>query len=421
MQLDTEGFVYPVIDDRKCIQCDRCRKVCPVNNKKNVRRPFHVYAVKNRNEEIRAASSSGGMFTLFAEKVIHDGGVVFGARFNDKWEIVHDYTEIIAGLASFRGSKYVQSIIGDAYKQARTFLLKGRKVLFSGTPCQIAGLKEYLQEDFENLITIDLVCHGVPGPEVWQRYLEELINAIAPPHPDNYYMINERFYITSISFRHKIYGWKELTLVIQIGYIEDMLKNKLLDIQHRDKKFYWKQSCGTTKYFINKNKDIQKTITITKPLSQNAFMKGFLNNIYLRPSCYQCPTRCLRSGSDITLGDYWGIQNTVPEFDDDKGVSLVMINSQKGNLLYEQLEKEDRETTYTDACAGNPTIEKSEDEPLDRAVFFKRWQNEKIIPLINELTYISLCIRIRNKIISILSRVLRKIGLYSMVKSIVKG
>jgi hypothetical protein len=205
-----------------------------------------------------------------------------------------------------------------------------------------------------------------------------------------------------------------------MGYIDDMLKSAILDIQHRDKKLGWKQSCGTTKYSISKNNSNHKIITIIKPLSQNVFMKGFLKNIYLRPSCYQCQTRCQKSGSDITLGDYWGIQNIAPEFDDDIGVSLVMINSSKGKLLYGQLEKDDSETTYTNACAGNPTIEKSVSEPLDKAMFFKRWQNENVIPLINELTHVSLHIRIKNKIISILSQVLRKIGLYSIVKSIIK-
>jgi coenzyme F420-reducing hydrogenase beta subunit len=178
MQLDSEGFLYPFVDDLKCIHCECCKNICPVINQKNGSSPIQVYAAKNRNEIIREASSSGGIFTLFAEKVINDGGVVFGARFNERWEVIHDYTESIEGLAAFRGSKYVQSIIGNSYRTARTFLLEGRNVLFTGTPCQISGLREYLKKDFGNLITIDLVCHGVPSPELWRRYLEELIDTL---------------------------------------------------------------------------------------------------------------------------------------------------------------------------------------------------------------------------------------------------
>ena len=135
-----------------------------------------VYAVKNRDEEIRRQSSSGGIFTLLAEKILDENGVVFGARFDENWDVKHDYVETREGLALFRGSKYVQSRIGDSYLQAQQFLKKGRKVLFSGTPCQIAGLKLFLGKEYDSLLAVDFVCHGVPSPLVWRMYLSQLID-----------------------------------------------------------------------------------------------------------------------------------------------------------------------------------------------------------------------------------------------------
>ncbi|MDR1399243.1 MAG: Coenzyme F420 hydrogenase/dehydrogenase, beta subunit C-terminal domain, partial [Treponema sp.] len=163
MRDDAEGFLYPEINDDICICCGLCEKICPIHLQINSGKPLRVYAAKNQDEHIRGESSSGGIFTLLAEAVIHRGGVVFGARFNEKWEVIHDYTETVERLAEFRGSKYVQSIIGNTYKQVRDFLSGGRMVLFSGVPCQIAGLKAFLQKEYDNLLTVDLVCHGVPS------------------------------------------------------------------------------------------------------------------------------------------------------------------------------------------------------------------------------------------------------------------
>jgi coenzyme F420-reducing hydrogenase beta subunit len=179
MQYDNEGFLYPAINTEQCINCELCKKVCPVINQGTERKPLYVYAVKNLNEQIRQESSSGGLFTLFAESVIHDGGIVFGARFNDTWDVIHDFTKTSKGLSSFRGSKYVQSTVGNTYTQVREFLIDGKRVLFSGTPCQIAGLKLFLKpEEYKNLLTIDLVCHGVSSPWVWRAYLDEFIKTV---------------------------------------------------------------------------------------------------------------------------------------------------------------------------------------------------------------------------------------------------
>jgi hypothetical protein len=186
-------------------------------------------------------------------------------------------------------------------------------------------------------------------------------------------------------------------------------------VNFRSKYYGWKKSCGTVEVNIHNDSEV---VSIIESADKNVFMKGFLNNLYLRPSCYKCPAR--KSGSDITIGDYWGIQNIIHELDDDKGVSLVMINTQKGKFLYDLLEKEEIETSYADACASNPMVEKSANEPLNRIVFFQRWKNEKIISLIYELTRLSLYIRIRNKIVFILSFILRRTGFYSLIKSVLK-
>ena len=179
---DTEGFLYPRVDKTKCIDCGLCETVCPFLSESAEREPKAVYAVKNPNDDIRQESSSGGVFTLLAEKVINDGGVVFGVRFDEKWEVEFAYSETIDGLSAFRGSKYIQARVGNAFIDAEQFLKAGRKVLFSGTPCQVKGLLQYLRKDYENLLTVDFVCHGVPSPKVWRLYLKEEVERILNKH-----------------------------------------------------------------------------------------------------------------------------------------------------------------------------------------------------------------------------------------------
>ncbi len=174
MHEDEEGFLYPKVDVSACMACGLCDKVCPEINQSKPKRPQNVYAAINPDNAIREQSSSGGIFTMLAERTIESGGVVFGARFDEKWDVVHDYTETVDGLAAFRGSKYVQSRIGECYRQAGQFLKAGREVMFSGTPCQIAGLKKYLQREYDNLLAVDVVCHGVPSPKVRRVYLKDI-------------------------------------------------------------------------------------------------------------------------------------------------------------------------------------------------------------------------------------------------------
>lgn len=288
MSADKEGFLYPVVDSVKCIDCGLCEKVCPVLHPVTNEPDPLVYAAINNNEAVRMQSSSGGIFTLIAEHVLERGGVVFGVCFDSDWNVIHDYTETKEGLAMFRGSKYVQSNVGNSFNQVKTFLDSGRAVLFSGTPCQVAGLKNYLRKPYSNLLTVDLVCHGVPSPEVWRKYLQETIcNAYGIKN--NKAAVNPGDYISDISFRAKDKGWKKynVKIIFRDGKMEMM------------------------------------------PFFENPYMNVFLSDLSLRPSCYACPAKLNNVQSDITLADFWGVNRINPDIDDDKGCGLILIHSKE--------------------------------------------------------------------------------------------
>lgn len=296
MSADKEGFLYPVVDSDKCIDCSLCEKVCQVLNPvRNEVEPL-VYAVINNDESVRMQSSSGGMFTLIAESVIDRGGVVFGVCFDREWNVVHDYTETKDGLAKFRGSKYVQSNVGSCFTQVKSFLDSGREVLFSGTPCQVAGLKNYLRKPYSNLLTVDLVCHGVPSPYVWRKYLQETVCRAYGIKGDKKYAVNPGDYISDISFRAKDNGWKKFSFRI-------LYRDGRIEI---------------------------------KTFSENIYMNVFLSNLSLRPSCYACPAKLCNVRSDITLADFWGVDKIYPGIDDDKGCGLVFVyNKRKSSFLFD--------------------------------------------------------------------------------------
>jgi coenzyme F420-reducing hydrogenase beta subunit len=240
MVKDNEGFWYPKVDYSKCIKCGLCVDVCPILNNKVVENTPVAYACINKNKSIRLESSSGGLFSLIAEQVIEDGGVVFGAGFDENFEVMHSYIEKKNDIGKFRGSKYVQSKIGNTYKQAESFLKSGRKVLFTGTPCQIAGLKSFLGEPYIGLLCVDLVCHGVPSPDVFKKYIK-------------YRNEKANSQVKRISFRRKDEGWKRFS-------VSFLFEND-------------------TEYRQNLNNDL--------------YMKAFLKNICLRPSCYECKFKTL--------------------------------------------------------------------------------------------------------------------------------
>lgn len=348
---DNEGFFYPEVDKNQCINCNLCQRSCPILNQSEKRLPLNVYAAKHKDEQIRLASSSGGIFTLLAERIIDEDGVVFGARFNNNWNVIHDYTETKKGLTAFRGSKYVQSYMGNCYQKVKFFLQQGRKVMFTGTPCQIAGLKNYLRKDYDNLLTVDVVCHGVPSPKVWRIYLNEIARK-GGKNSVLFHPISEKQEIKSINFRSKSTGWKKYSFALTLsGATADEEKN---------------------------------TVLLSSIFIENPYMNAFLSNLNLRPSCYACPTKSGKSGSDITIADFWGIEEVLPEFDDDKGISLILPYTEKGIYWLKDLNCEFTKVDYQTAQKNNPSISTSVTKPINRNFFFHQLKYKNSIQSIWE-------------------------------------
>lgn len=363
---DSEGFQYPKVDETLCIQCGLCENICPVLNDGTVRVPLSSYAAINDNEEERLKSSSGGIFILLAKKIISEGGVVFGAKFNEQWNVVHAYSEKEAGLSAFMGSKYVQSRIGTTYTQAREFLNAGRKVLFSGSPCQIAGLRNFLRKDYDNLLTVDVICHGVPSPMVWQEYLSE-IKENARKCENTVSLSPNR----SISESDTLLGSKEV---------------EIEGITFRDKRLGWKKFSFALTLAEATADGKKNSVSLSHIHNKDPYFLGFNNyNLYLRPSCYQCPVRDLRSGSDLTLADFWGIETLIPELDDDKGVSVIMVNTEKGQQLIKQLGLRIYNVKYRDIETRNTSVHLS--SALPRRTISDVLNYRKLLPNKREYYY----------------------------------
>lgn len=350
---DEQGFRYPLVDTSFCINCGICERVCLVLNQDEHCKPLAVYAAINPDEETRLKSSSGGIFTMIAEQIIREGGVVIGARFDENFGVVHDVAESVEKLESFRGSKYMQSRIGDSYKMVFDFLKQGRKVLFTGTSCQIAGLRKFLRKDYENLLAMDVVCHGVPSPMVWRSYLNEKILRPKGAAGKNTVLSSLKVMsaLADISFRDKTTGWKKYGFVVREKSAFEADKNS-----------------------VSLSVEAPKSCIVHEPMWKNLFMRLFLSDLCLRPSCYRCPAKDGQSGSDITLADYWGIEKHHPEWDDDKGTSLVMVHTEKGAAIFAAIEAKSIATTYEEALAGNPAIEHSASEHKWVARFWKTYK-----------------------------------------------
>lgn len=281
---DEKGFRYPKIDYNLCNQCGLCDKVCAFNEDyKNFGGSPAVYAVKNRDEEVRSTSSSGGMFTAISDKILEEGGVVYGAGYKDRLTVCHKRAVTKKDRDEFKGSKYVQSDIGDSFIHVGQDLINNQKVLFTGTPCQVAALRSFLRHDEDNLLTVDFVCHGTPSNKLWQDFLD----VIEKESENN---------VVYAEFRNKEVGW------------------------HRPRtKLYFKERSAKR---IN---------------GEQSFFQLFVRNYMLMPSCHNCKFANFNRASDITLGDFWGIERTMPDFDDDKGISLVLVNSAKGKSVFDAI------------------------------------------------------------------------------------
>lgn len=370
MEEDHEGFLYPKIDLAVCVDCGICEKVCPViHQAESSKEEPATYACYNKDEEIRKQSSSGGIFTLLAETVLAKNGVVFGARFDENFDVIHDYTETVEGLKAFRGSKYVQSRVGETYMQTERFLKEGREVLFSGTPCQIAGLKRFLRKEYSNLLSVDFICHGVPSPKVWRMYKESLLDKVEK----NSVSATSKPEFTDIQFRDKTDGWKKFSFAATIRIAD------------------------------------QNTVLLREPLNKNIFLRGFLKDLYLRPSCHCCPSKSFKSGSDITIADYWGIYRNHKGIDDDRGMSLLLIQQGvKKRLICELLNKSSVLvlSDFAKATKYNPAWEKSCAKPVDRTLFYQRVNETNLDQIVIDMTKLTFLQRFKQNVRVVLRKII---------------
>ena len=385
LQEDGEGFLYPKVDEEVCINCGLCEKVCPVINRADKIAPLKVLAVKNTNEEERMNSSSGGVFLPLARKVISKGGAVFGAVYDEHWEVHHVYAENIEDVYSMMGSKYLQSRIENTYKEAESFLKQGREVMFVGSPCQIAGLRTFLRnKEYPNLLAVDFLCHGVPSPGVWRRYLAETYSKDS---------LNEQI-------RRQADAGKNSVLLLSLN-----AKSPIGDIKFRDK-----TESGWKKFrFVVRQKSASKadqnTVLSSDIHRDNPFMRGFLSNIYLRPSCYACKCKNGVNHSDLTIADFWKINQIAPKFDDDKGVGLVLVNTKKGEECFSELSMDVLPSILEQAHQYNGGFNEHTKAHPKRELFFLLIEKGKTI---KEAVDICLRISLKRRVLNKGKRVIKK-------------
>lgn len=282
---DVEGFAYPQFDIKKCVECGLCEKVCPIIHYKSEPKEGEpqTFAAINTNHRQYLESSSGGIFILLCEYIISNNGIICGAIYDSNFNVKHSFAKTIEECKAFQGSKYVQSDISEIYPQIKSLLKTGVLVLFSGTPCQVAGLKLFLRRDYENLYTVDLVCHGVPSPKIFQDYIK---------------FVKGNKQITAINMKSKS---NQNGTAIKINF-----------------------SNGKS---------------ICKSLETDLWNKLYFNHLIIRPSCHNCQFTHYNRVGDLTIGDAWGIHKYYPKFYPNMMISLILINSIKGNLLFNAVKK----------------------------------------------------------------------------------
>lgn len=324
MKPNEEGFFYPLLDESVCIKCGLCAKACPYDNTVMAsKQPLKVFAAQNKNNNALKNSSSGGIFSAIADYVLGSGGAVAGCVFDDDFKAIHVVTEEPAIVEKMRGSKYVQSDTQNSYTEIRKRLERGQLVFFSGTPCQVDGLKKYLGKDYENLITVDLICHGVPSPALFAEYLNDIEH--------------RKGKITDIRFRNKVRnGWC---------------------------------SQGSITYLKG---NTEKTYTIS-PYNASYYYYYLANNVN-RMSCYLCKYSTTQRVGDISIGDYWNIQDVQPDINSNGGISLILVNSERGQELVKSLADKVslHETQLAPAVKGNGNLLKPCDLPESRKDIYRR-------------------------------------------------
>lgn len=332
MIADTEGFLYPEIDKERCVKCGRCKNVCPIINMPPVNSKAQAFAAYAIDEVEHSSSSSGGVFSVLARDILKNGGVVCGAAFNENLKVQHILVETEQGLSRLKETKYIQSEIGSVFSEIKCILISGRQVLFSGTPCQVGGLKAFLGKDYPNLLCIDLICHGVPSPEVFSRYLAE--KSDKP--------------IVKMTFRNKTSGMSKVTL--------DYENNKGIVIQEK--------------------------------YSESPYIIGFIQNLYTRPSCFHCHFKGEKRTSDLTIGDFWGVQEFHPALVTEQGVSAVIIHNEKGMRAFEKVCSRMivEPATTEEIKEWNSCLVQSVEYNPKREEFFIKWKEQTVSE-----TVMSLC------------------------------
>jgi len=328
---DDEGFPIPQIDESRCSNCGLCTLCCPENAKNDapINNCRRVIGARLKDDDKLSKSASGGFFIGLASKTLETpGNAVFGCALDENLVARHICVTDINEAEALQSSKYVQSNVGNAYSQAKAFLSEGKSVLFSGTPCQVAGLYAYLGKNYDNLSTADLICHGVPSPLLFKRYTDRLTKKYS---------------------------------------------GKIVDVNLRDKhKFGWGVNTGVK---IKTNTGTKNKVI---PRQLDPYISSFLDGFIFRESCYSCRYSCGRRVSDFSLGDFWGVDNSHPEHYDARGVSVVLVNSEKGERILEEIldDFETFETTFDIAASRNSNLVRPSPRPALRNEAYKEIKNE---------------------------------------------
>lgn len=328
MLIDNSGFRYPKVDYQKCSKCRKCLITCPSLNKKIIKENFilpKIFAAWTLDEETRMNSTSGGIFSELAKNVIQTGGLVVGAKYNSDHLVVHDIVDNVENIEKLRQSKYIQSDIENIYKKIKNYLISQREVAFCGSPCQVAGLLNYLGQTYANLTTFDFVCRGMNSPKAYRKYLDML---------ENKYQSK----IKKVWFKNKTLGWNRFSTRIEFNNGDIYLEDRYRDL----------------------------------------FMRGYIEeNLYMRPCCFECKYKEFPRVADITLADFWGVANIDTSLDADKGTSLILINSKKGEELFHKIKDRiyQRETSLEFALPGNRCILESAKPNPRSEMFLKMLDN----------------------------------------------
>ena len=318
---DREGFLYPTVTDA-CVACGHCTHICPILKRREPRSDPAVFAAWNPQDEVRRLSTSGGVFTLLAEGVLESGGVVCAAAMDKKLHLRHVAVERKEDLAALRGTKYVQSEIGDLYCRIQLYLSENRQVLFCGTPCQVDGLYHFLGEHPEGLLTCDVLCGGVPSPGVWENIVRS-ITYIKQKEP------------VSVNFCDKKYGWKDphFTVIFADG------------------------------------------TSFSAPLSKSEYGRGLTRSLFLRPACHQCAYATPDRPGDLSLGAFMGLPKTFYPEEQAKGISLLLINTEKGAHAFDLLAVKREHRTLAEALL-NPALRTPVVKPQERLDFFQTYAQQ---------------------------------------------